>query len=76
MLHSLLWKYCEIFENSSEYILILNNEEIDGTIDSIIGQIEFLVLYGRIENLVKYYNFNQNNYDDFIKYKKTSLKVL
>lgn len=51
-------------------MITLSNTEIDGSIDSISGQIEFLILYDRIESLIKFYNCSQNNYEDYIKDKK------
>ncbi|MED3126828.1 hypothetical protein [Bacillus wiedmannii] len=41
---------------------------------SISGRIEFMVFYNRIENLVRFYNFSQNNYEDYIKDKRKELK--
>ncbi|PEB02139.1 hypothetical protein [Bacillus cereus] len=52
-------------------MITLNYIEIE---DSISGRIEFMVFYNRIENLVRFHNFSQNNYEDYIKVKRKELK--
>ncbi|PGR32975.1 hypothetical protein COC47_28100 [Bacillus cereus] len=52
-------------------MIMLNYTEIA---DSSSGRIEFIVFYDRIENLVRFYNYSQDNYEDYIKVKRNELK--